>query len=107
MPSLHVGWAVLIAYIVVHTGPRWLRVPAIVHALVTVTVVIVTANHWWLDGVAAVLLLGLALALFPRPGRNRLTALMMSQASRTRPAVTTGEHSAGVLPVGSFGENSP
>ena len=71
MPSLHVGWAVLIAYVVVRTGPRWLAIPAVLHALVTIAVVIVTANHWWLDGVVAIILFGLALAIFPRPGSNR------------------------------------
>jgi hypothetical protein len=74
MPSLHVGWAVAIAYVVTRTGPRWLVVPAWIHALVTVAVVIVTANHWWLDGLVAIVLLGLALVLFPRPAyRSRST----------------------------------
>ena len=71
MPSLHVGWAVAIAYVVARTGPRWLAIPAGIHALVTIAVVIVTANHWWLDGVVAVALLGLALIIFPEPGTVR------------------------------------
>jgi hypothetical protein len=65
MPSLHVGWAVTIAYIVVRTGPRWLTIPVCIHALVTTAVVIVTANHWWLDGLVAIALLVIALAVFP------------------------------------------
>ena len=67
MPSLHIGWAVLIAVVVCRTGPRWLAVLACLHALTTVAVVTVTANHWLLDGVVAVALLGVALLLVPRP----------------------------------------
>jgi len=63
MPSLHVGWAVLIAYVVVRTGPRWLAGLAIGHAVLTMAIVVVTANHWWLDAVVAVLLLAAADAL--------------------------------------------
>lgn len=69
MPSLHVGWAVLIAYVLVRTGPRWLACAGVAHALVTCAIVIITANHWWLDGAAAVALLGVALAVFPAPSR--------------------------------------
>lgn len=57
MPSLHVGWAVLIAYVVVRTGPRSLGALAVGHAVLTTAIVVVTANHWWLDAVAGVLLL--------------------------------------------------
>jgi PAP2 superfamily len=57
MPSIHVGWAVLIAVVVLRVGRgpgRWVG-PG--HGVLTVLVVVVTANHWWLDGVVAVLLL--------------------------------------------------
>lgn len=57
MPSLHVGWAALIAFVVVRTGPRVLAVPAVAHACLTVAVVVVTANHWWLDAVVGIVLL--------------------------------------------------
>ena len=60
MPSLHVGWAALIAYVVHRTGPRWLAWIATAHVAVTVVVVIVTANHYWLDGIVALLLLAVA-----------------------------------------------
>jgi hypothetical protein len=66
MPSLHVGWAALIAYVVARTGPRWLALLAALHVLVTFLVVVVTANHYWVDGVVALLLLGAA-ALVLRP----------------------------------------
>jgi hypothetical protein len=67
MPSLHVGWAMAIAFIVARTGPRWLAIPVALHALITVAVVIVTANHWWLDGAVSIGLLAVAVAIFPAP----------------------------------------
>ncbi len=67
MPSLHIGWAALIAVVVCRTGPRWLAVLACLHALTTVAVVTVTANHWLLDGVVALALLGVALLVVPSP----------------------------------------
>jgi hypothetical protein len=44
MPSLHSGWAVLLAVIVLRTGPRWLAVLAASHAAIATAVVVVTAN---------------------------------------------------------------
>lgn len=56
LPSLHVGWAVLVAIAGItaaRTRWRWLWV---VHPVATVAVVVVTANHYWLDaGAGAVL----------------------------------------------------
>lgn len=63
MPSLHVGWAMAIAYIVFRTGPRRMAILAAIHATITWFVVIVTANHWWLDGIVAVALLAVAVSV--------------------------------------------
>lgn len=71
MPSMHVGWAMLVAVGVLvttrHRG-RWL---ILAHPLLTALVVVVTANHFWLDGLIAGGLLALSLAvvrgLSPRP----------------------------------------
>jgi hypothetical protein len=71
MPSLHIGWAVLVAVVVCRTGPRSLAVLACLHAVTTVVVVTVTANHWLLDGMVAVALLGVALLIVPRPAGER------------------------------------
>ena len=57
MPSLHIGWAALIAYVIHRTGPRWLAWIATAHLAMTVLVVVVTANHYWIDGVVALMLL--------------------------------------------------
>nr|WP_269204677.1 phosphatase PAP2 family protein [Motilibacter deserti] len=65
MPSLHVGWAVLVAVALIRAGRsrwRWLWM---LHPAVTVLVVVATANHYWTDGLVAVAMLGGAAALMP------------------------------------------
>jgi hypothetical protein len=58
MPSLHVGWSILVALAVLRaTDSRW-RWLVLLHPALTTTVVLVTANHYWLDGIVAALLLG-------------------------------------------------
>jgi len=67
MPSLHVGWALLVAVVVVRTAhSRW-RWLVLAHPVLTTAVVVVTANHYWVDALVAVVLLGLVLVITPRP----------------------------------------
>jgi hypothetical protein len=61
MPSIHVGWALLIAVACysVTTGPaRWIGVA---HGVLTMFVVVATANHYWLDGLTAAAVLAMAM----------------------------------------------
>jgi hypothetical protein len=61
MPSVHVGWAILVAIIVITaTRSRW-RWLALLYPAATTLAVVVTANHFWLDGIVAGLLLALVL----------------------------------------------
>ena len=61
MPSLHIGWAVMVAIgIIATTRTRW-RWLAVLHPAVTTVVVIGTANHFWLDGMVALGLLAASL----------------------------------------------
>ena len=85
MPSLHIGWAVLIAVVVCRTGRRPIAVLACLHALTTVAVVTITANHWLLDGLVAVALLGVALLVVPGPSGRR-PALRGEPAESAAPA---------------------
>lgn len=63
MPSVHVGWAVLVGLTVVWiSNSRW-RWLVLLHPALTIFVVVATANHFWLDGIVAVALLGLSLAV--------------------------------------------
>jgi hypothetical protein len=66
MPSVHVGWAVLVAiaaWTLTTSRWRWLGVG---HAIATVFVVVATANHFWLDGIVASALLGFVIVLQDR-----------------------------------------
>jgi hypothetical protein len=68
MPSLHVGWAALIALaMILITRSRW-RWLWLAHPIITFAVVVVTANHYWLDGIVALLLLAISLPLLLGPG---------------------------------------
>ncbi|WP_327418895.1 phosphatase PAP2 family protein [Streptomyces sp. NBC_01233] len=76
MPSLHFGWALMLALGVIaatrtespggKTPSRW-RLLWLLHPLLTLLVIVGTANHYWLDAVVAAVLLGAALLLVPRP----------------------------------------
>lgn len=67
MPSLHVGWALLLAIVLMSiTAGRW-RSLWLLHPLLTTVTVVVTANHYVLDAVAGALLVIVAL-LLSRPG---------------------------------------
>jgi hypothetical protein len=72
MPSVHVAWAVLVGWYAARLSPspwRWLGA---LHAGLTVLVVVATANHWWLDGIVAVLVL--AACAWARAGATALAA---------------------------------
>jgi PAP2 superfamily len=61
MPSVHVGWALIVAIAVITVSrSRWRWLAAAYPAL-TLLVVVVTANHFWLDGIVAALLVILVL----------------------------------------------
>jgi hypothetical protein len=60
MPSIHVGWAVLFAVAVWPTGSHIARLIAMTHAVLTSYVVMVTGNHFWLDGAVAAALVAVA-----------------------------------------------
>ncbi|NUS16285.1 MAG: phosphatase PAP2 family protein [Streptomyces sp.] len=67
MPSLHVGWALAIAVgLIAAYRSRW-RWLWLLHPLVTMLVVVGTANHYWLDCLVGSALLGVALAVIPGP----------------------------------------
>ncbi|MEU8843764.1 phosphatase PAP2 family protein [Streptomyces roseus] len=67
MPSLHFGWALMLALgMIAATRSRW-RVLWLLHPLVTLIVVVGTANHYWLDVIVATVLLGGTLLVVPRP----------------------------------------
>lgn len=75
MPSLHVGWALVVAMgLIVATRSRW-RWLWLLHPLVTLLVVVGTANHYWLDAIIATVILGAVLIVLAAaaPGPRAIT----------------------------------
>ncbi|GAA5087858.1 phosphatase PAP2 family protein [Nocardia iowensis] len=89
MPSLHVGWALLLAFAVVaatRTAWRWL---ALAHPLVTTVVVVGTGNHYWLDVIVAIGLLAVAALLHPKLVPTAATAWGVMGPVVSKPLVTS------------------
>jgi hypothetical protein len=63
MPSVHVGWALIVAVAVIRASRRRWRWLAAGYPALTMLVVVVTANHFWLDGIVAGLLVALVLTV--------------------------------------------
>jgi hypothetical protein len=57
MPSVHVIWAVLVGWTVWRVSPSKWRWIGPLHTVLTITVVLATANHYWADGIVGVALL--------------------------------------------------
>ncbi|MEN3316220.1 MAG: hypothetical protein V7605_2454 [Acidimicrobiaceae bacterium] len=57
MPSVHVGWAVMIAFFVIGASDSRWRWLVLVDPVLTVWAVVATGNHFWLDGIVAVALI--------------------------------------------------
>lgn len=61
MPSLHFGWAIIVAWAVVRALRHPLRWLVVLHPVVTLAAIVFTANHWWLDAaIAAVIVVATA-----------------------------------------------
>ena len=89
MPSVHVAWATIVAVFLWRAGGPLLRGLGVVHLALTVTAVVVTANHWWLDGVVAAVLVAAALSASEawyrraQPEDGRMAPWPTALASRT------------------------
>ncbi|MEE1772377.1 phosphatase PAP2 family protein [Streptomyces sp. JV185] len=91
MPSLHFGWAVMVAVgLIVATRTRW-RWLWLLHPLVTLLVIVGTANHYWLDSIVVSALLAVAFAAL------RLPRTDPARARRPWPT-TTGEPAPTAVP---------
>ena len=86
-PSVHVGWAAIVAWWMWRASPwRWGWV-GVTHLVVTSFVVVATANHYGLDGIAAVAIMGAALGL--QTGVPALVRLSRPRAAPVSAAVPT------------------
>ncbi|WP_185297186.1 phosphatase PAP2 family protein [Streptomyces finlayi] len=67
MPSLHFGWAVMVAVgLIAATRSRW-RHLWLLHPAITLFVIVGTANHYWLDALVVSALLAVAFAALRLP----------------------------------------
>ncbi|AIA03218.1 phosphatase PAP2 family protein [Streptomyces noursei] len=71
MPSMHIGWSLWCGLtIALLAKPVWAKVLGLLYPATTLTVIVSTANHFWLDALGGVLCLafgyGLALAWYGR-----------------------------------------
>ncbi|MEU6944806.1 phosphatase PAP2 family protein [Streptomyces sp. NPDC046316] len=86
MPSLHFGWALMVAIgLIVATRARW-RWLWLLHPALTLLVIVGTANHYWFDALAAAALLGVALAAVRTPGTGSAAPGPLLRAAAARPA---------------------
>ena len=89
MPSVHVGWAILVAVaIIAVTRSRW-RWLAVGYPVLTTIAVVVTANHFWLDGIVAAAVLAVVLAA-QAAGRRLTVARSLAVRVRAAPPAPAG-----------------
>ncbi len=84
MPSIHVGWAAVVAlgtFAMTRSRVRWI---VLMHLPVTVFVVAATGHHWWMDGVVALLLLVVGLRVDAWTRRRSPDSAPRSRSSRPR-----------------------
>ncbi|MFF0431946.1 phosphatase PAP2 family protein [Streptomyces sp. NPDC004327] len=96
MPSLHVGWALWCGVMLWRYGRSpLLRALGVAYPLLTLLVVMGTANHYFLDAVAGAAVMGAGLLLTPRV-RRIADRIFGGESSRNSPPVSGGwETSAG------------
>ena len=60
MPSLHIGWSVwCVAALWPLVRRRWVRALLVLYPLATLFCIVVTGNHFWLDGIGGLIVFGL------------------------------------------------
>lgn len=100
MPSLHFGWALMLAVGLVaatRSRRRWLW---LLHPLLTLLVIVGTANHYWLDAIVAAALLGIALAVIRPPRAPSRTLLVRRSAPAPAAEEPTTNETAEPVPAG-------
>ena len=64
MPSMHIGWSTWSTLVLVPLlRRRWAKVLAIAYPFITLACIVLTGNHYWIDGVGGLLCLGAGFAL--------------------------------------------
>ncbi|MFI9242004.1 phosphatase PAP2 family protein [Streptomyces sp. NPDC053086] len=108
MPSLHVGWALWCGVMLWrYGGTRGTKVFGVVYPLMTALVVMGTANHYFLDAVAGIAVMGVGFLLAPRV--MRAADLVRARLPR-RTAPVAGDTGSPIVSAGcqtSAGERIP
>jgi PAP2 superfamily len=90
MPSMHIGWSTWCALVLAPLiRRRWLRALAIAYPLVTLFDIMVTANHYWIDGLGGLACLGV----------GYLIARVLTGAWEARRGTVTGSATRAAVPV--------
>jgi hypothetical protein len=63
MPSVHVVWAMVVAITIIGAGGSVWRWLLLADPVITIFVVVITGNHYWLDAIVGLALVALALGL--------------------------------------------
>lgn len=62
MPSMHAGWALWCGLILIRLGTqRWVKAIGVIYPMLTVLVILATANHYILDAVAGIFIVAVTL----------------------------------------------
>ncbi|WP_329530939.1 phosphatase PAP2 family protein [Streptomyces sp. NBC_01450] len=89
MPSLHVGWALWCGLLLFRFGRHWsVRTLGAIYPVVTVLVVLGTANHYLMDVAAGVLVMGIGLAL-AKPALRVVEVLLVRWRARRQAAAVS------------------
>lgn len=104
MPSIHVAWAAVVSFGIIAASPSKWRWVFGLQVVLTMLAVSASGNHWWLDGIVAIALLGVALAI--DTAVRRWSAARQGVGSRGAPgsvdAVGVGERPEQILDEESF-----
>lgn len=89
MPSLHFGWSLWCAIVIVAVAPWWwLKALGVLHPLFTASAIVATANHWVLDAAGGAAVAGAGFALTRLlSGPRAIAAPEREGGRRTAPAV--------------------
>ncbi|MFJ6407625.1 phosphatase PAP2 family protein [Streptomyces hydrogenans] len=108
MPSLHFGWALMVAIGLIAATRSPLRWWWLLHPALTLLVIVGTANHYWTDALAAAVLLGFALLVVPTPERPSEPSTPPEPPASATPSASTSaapdvprqRTAAGAAPIG-------
>jgi hypothetical protein len=98
MPSLHFGWALVVAWaVLLATRSRW-RYLVVLHPCFTLAAIVLTANHYWADAFAALVLFAISLTFdrfwekhrAKRAERRELSRLLLEPAPPSSVASFSG-----------------